>query len=153
MWQSCRRRRTPLDRTWFVTTTTERHAAEMFFTFFNLAAWLVSKFSQINLNPLKEGDDSAAAVRNLLQSLKELNFNVPQTLTASRLQSGCGREVCGVLNGLVDWALESTLFQFKSPEHATEQDDRCVPKLLHTPGHVTQHNRCYKYSVCVVQQC
>jgi hypothetical protein len=77
------------------------------------------------MNPLKEGEDSAAAVRHLFQSMKQLNFSIPQTVTPSRLQSGSGKEMCAILNGLVDWALENTLFQFKTPEHVTEQDDRC----------------------------
>lgn len=100
----------------------------MFFTFFNLAAWIISEYGQLKISPLKEGEDSATAVRNLLQSMKQLNFTIPQTVTASRLQSGSGKEICGILDALVDWALEHTLFHFQAPEHATEQDDRCAPK-------------------------
>lgn len=91
---------------------------------------MISEYGQMKVSPLKEGEDSAAAVRNLLQAMKQLNFVIPQTVTASRLQSGCGKEICGVLNALVDWALESTLFQFQTPEHAAEQDDRCAPEHL-----------------------
>lgn len=126
----CRKRRNPVDKTWFSNTPTERNAAEMFFTFFNLAAWIISEYGQVKVSPLKEGEDSAAAVRNLLQAMKQLNFIIPQTVTASRLQSGRGQEICGILNALVDWALESTLFQFKAPQHVTEQDDRCAPERL-----------------------
>jgi hypothetical protein len=34
--------------------------------------------------------------------------------------------VCGVLNGLVDWALEKQNFDCAQPVHHTDNDDACV---------------------------
>jgi hypothetical protein len=123
-----RKRRAPLDKTSFTGIKTDRPASEMFFTFYNLAAWMMHEFGQVKISPLKEGEDSASAIRTLLQNLRQLNFAVPQTFSAARLQGGSGREICGILNGLTDWALEQSSFQFQPPVHQTEGDGCVEPK-------------------------
>jgi peptidoglycan hydrolase-like protein with peptidoglycan-binding domain len=75
---------------------------------------------------VKEGDDSASAIRSLLQLLRQLNFAVPQSFSVARLQTGSGREVCGILDGLADWALERASFRFQQPIHGVEEEDGCV---------------------------
>lgn len=119
-----RKRRSPIDSTCFTGIATHRSPTELFYTFFNLAAWIISEYGQVTINALKEGEDSAAAIRNLLQILRQLNFAVPSTLSASQLQGGSGREICGILNGLVDWALQRSSHQFQAPQHPMDEDDR-----------------------------
>eukprot|EP00892_Ulva_mutabilis_P007190 jgi/Ulvmu1/4843/UM020_0129.1 len=117
------KRRAPLDKTCFTGIATDRSPADLFYTFFNLAAWLISEYGQVKVSPLKEGEDSATAIRSLIQLLRQLNFAVPATLSASQLQGGSGREICGILNGLVDWALQRSAHQFHAPQHPVEEDD------------------------------
>lgn len=123
---SRRKRRSPLDKTCFTGIAADRNPAELFYTFFNLAAWLISEYGQVNITALKEGEDSAAAIRSLFQLLRQLHFAIPSTLSASQLQGGSGREICGILNGLVDWALQRSAHHFQAPQHPVDEDDRCT---------------------------
>lgn len=126
---SYRKRRLPLDKTCFTSIATDRTPADLFYTFFNLAAWLISEYGQVKVSALKEGEDSAAAIRGLVQLLRQLNFAVPANLSASQLQGGSGREICGILNGLVDWALQRSAHQFQAPHHPVEEEDGCASVL------------------------
>jgi len=130
VWVPYRKRRSSLDKTCFTGIATNRSPAEQFYTFFNLAAWLITEYGQVKINPLKEGEDSITSIRGLLQLLRQLNFAVPSNLSTSQLQGGSGREICGILNGLVDWALQRASHQFQPPQHPVEEDDGCAVVVI-----------------------
>jgi hypothetical protein len=112
-----------------VSNSPTRSPSDQFFCFINLAAWMLNEFGGLSTSPVREGEDPASALRILLSSLGQLNFAVPPSFTIARLQSGAGREVCALLDGLADWSLEQTKFTFEQPVH-TRNDDACDFKLL-----------------------
>lgn len=62
----------------------------------------------------KEFDDPNATCTNLLNAVRKLGF-APPSYHPSKLTVGSGREVCGVLDGLVDYVLEKRNFQYRRP--------------------------------------
>ena len=119
----CSKHRPVLDNAFFVTNTQHRSSSDQFFCFINIAAWMLNTFASVDIGPVQEGDDPAAAIRTLLASLSKLGFTVPPSLTVSRLQTGAGTEVCMVLDGLADWSLEAAAFVLEQPVHASADDD------------------------------
>jgi Intra-flagellar transport protein 57 len=127
---TCRKHRPLLDQVFFLSTSAQRNASDQFFCFVNLAAWMLTEFGGPDMAPVKEGADPMAALQSLLAALSKLNFAVPSSYTPARLQSGAGREVCAILNGLADWSLQQTNFTFGQPEHPQGDDDGCVLSSL-----------------------
>lgn len=105
---------------------TRQHAATAMTLARLQAAWLASECGGTTIKPLKEGEDATAAVTQLLGAVKALHFAVPPHFTAQKLQSGMGPEVCGVLEGLADLALEATGFQFQPVQQVAEDADGCA---------------------------
>jgi Intra-flagellar transport protein 57 len=120
--RTCRKHRPLLDQTFLLSTSAPRNASDQFFCFINLAAWMLTEFGGPAMAPIKEGDDPMAALQSLLAALSKLNFDVPSSYTQARLQSGAGREVCAILNGLADWSLQQSTFTFGQPEHPQGDD-------------------------------
>jgi hypothetical protein len=112
-----------LDHNFFLAGQNGRSASDQFFTFINLSSWLLDQHHESAIGPVKEGSDPAAAAQQLLTALSKSNFDIPPAFTTTRLQSGSGEEVCGILNGLVDWALEMQHFDCAQPIHPTNNDD------------------------------
>ena len=136
-----RKHRPLLDHSYFAANTPARSASDQFFCFINLAGWMVNEFGDVTISPVREGDDPQAAIRTLLSTLGQLNFAVPPSCTASRLQAGAGREVCAVLNTLADWCLEKQNFTFEAPLHSSGKNDACVLLFL---GCGTRHESFYR---------
>ncbi len=68
----------------------------------------------IDLPAPKEFDDPNLTCQNIIASVKKLGFASP-SYAPMKLTSGNGKEVCGVLDGLVDYVLESRNFTYKKP--------------------------------------
>lgn len=105
-----------LDASTFVSTA-KRAASEQFFTFASLATWLLDTFGEANLGPVQEGDDPTAAVRSILEAVEGAGVDLPPSWTVTRLQTGSGAEVCGLLNSLADFALHRSQFSCEQPAH------------------------------------
>jgi Intra-flagellar transport protein 57 len=97
-----------------------------FFTAINLAGWLLGSFGGLSCTPLKEGDDAAAATKQLLSLLQQAGFLVPSHLTPTKLQAGSTLEILGILSALTDWRLEQSTFQFGLPQHSNQTADGCA---------------------------
>lgn len=114
-----------LDTSTFLSNT-GRSVSEQFFTFASLAAWLLDTFAGASIGPVQEGDDSAAALRRILHAVEAADVEVPTSWTVTRLQTGSGAEVCGLLNALADLALLRSEFACEQPNHSTGDDDACA---------------------------
>lgn len=75
------------------------------------------------LEAVHEGDDPAAAVRALLAALQQLEFTLSPSMSASKLQTGSGPEVCALLDALTDRCLEQQGFTVQQPVHADAEDE------------------------------
>lgn len=117
------RHRAQIHRSYFSVSSPGRSQTEQLYCFVNLAAWLMHDYAGIAIKPVKEGADASAAIAQLLETLKQLRFALPTTLTAAKLQNGFGREVCGVLDGLADLALESTGTRLVPYQHSHDDND------------------------------
>lgn len=82
-------------------------------------AWLL-QLCGINVPPPKEFDDPNATLSNLLNGCRALGF-VPVSYPPVKLTNGYGREVCGVLDALLDLTLERQGFTFGKPVHQPDK--------------------------------
>ena len=82
------------------------------------ASWLLTTAGQ-EFPPPKEFDDPNQTCTNMLQCLRKLGFASP-SFHPTKLTVGYGKEVCGVLDGLVDYVLEQKSFQYKKPMYEKE---------------------------------
>ncbi|KAF5828216.1 intra-flagellar transport protein 57-domain-containing protein [Dunaliella salina] len=114
----CRKKkpyRKPLNRLYFAVPDNSTAGNSQFFYFTCLATWLINLVG-IELPMPKEFDDPNATCANILSSCKKLGFASP-AYHPSKLTQGHGREICGVLDGLVDYVLERRNFTYKRPMH------------------------------------
>eukprot|EP00983_Pelagomonas_calceolata_P079197 1154567-Pelagomonas_calceolata.AAC.3 len=56
------------------------------------------------------------------------------------LQQGHGREICGVLDGLVDYVLERRNFTYKRPMHLPDTCVQCVCVICRVPNQLLKHS-------------
>ena len=78
-------------------------------------SWLLG-LGGVDLPAPKEFDDPNAATNNIMAAFKKLGFAAP-SYHATKLSAGYGKEVCGVLEGLVDFVLEKRNFSYKKPHY------------------------------------
>lgn len=108
----CKRKkgnRKPLSRSYFALQATDNQ----FFYFTGLLSWLLG-LAGVEFKEPKEFDDPNLTCNNILAALKKLGFASP-SYHASKLTAGYGKEVCGVLDGLVDYVLEKRNFSYRRP--------------------------------------
>lgn len=67
----------------------------------------------------KEHDDPNLACANLVASMKKLGFASP-SFHPQKLTIGFGKEVCGVLEGLVDYVMEQQAVVVRRPVYAPD---------------------------------
>jgi hypothetical protein len=79
------------------------------------AAWLIS-LAGVDLPSPKEFDDPNMTCQNLLNAVKKLGFAAP-SYHPTKLSVGNGKEVVGVLDGLVDYVLEKRHHVYKRPQY------------------------------------
>uniref|UniRef100_A0A7R9VJ89 Intraflagellar transport protein 57 homolog n=1 Tax=Chlamydomonas euryale TaxID=1486919 RepID=A0A7R9VJ89_9CHLO len=103
----------PLTRQYFAVPLPSGNQAEQFFHFTSLAAWLLS-LAGVEFPTPKEFDDPNKVCSDLLGAVKKLGF-APPSYPAMKLTSGHGKEVCGVLDGLIDYVLEKKKYDYKKP--------------------------------------
>jgi len=104
--------RKPLSRLYFAVQDSSGQGTQ-FFYFASLAAWLLSLAGADGGAP-KEFDDPNATCNNILNGCKKLGF-APPNYHPSKLSTGHGREICGVLDGLADYVLERRNFTYRKP--------------------------------------
>lgn len=80
--------------------------------------WLLS-LAGVELPAPKEFDDPNMTCQNLLGALKKLGFAQP-SYHPTKLTVGHGKEVVGVLDGLVDLVLEKRHHTYKRPAYAND---------------------------------
>lgn len=108
----CKRKknqRKPLNRVYFAYQSNDNQ----FFYFTGLVSWLLG-LAGVEMKEAKEFDDPNQTCNNILNALKKLGFAAP-SYHSSRLTSGWGKEVCGVLDGLADYVLEKRNFTYRRP--------------------------------------
>ncbi|KAG1670197.1 hypothetical protein FOA52_014973 [Chlamydomonas sp. UWO 241] len=103
----------PLTRQYFAVPLPTGNQAEQFFHFTSLSAWLLA-LAGVEFPTPKEFDDPNKICGDLLAAVKKLGF-APPSYPAMKLTSGHGKEVCGILDGLVDYVLEKKGYQYKKP--------------------------------------
>lgn len=82
------------------------------------STWLLS-LAGVELPYPKEFDDPNLTCTNLLNAIKKLGFASP-SYHPTKLTVGYGKEVCGVVEGLVDYVLEKRIFQYKRPQYTQD---------------------------------
>ncbi|XP_015486427.1 intraflagellar transport protein 57 homolog [Parus major] len=107
----------PLSRHYFALPT---NPGEQFFMFCTLAAWLISKAGHPFEQP-QECDDPNAVISNVLSELRSFGRSVD--FPPSKLKTGCGEQVCYVLDCLAEEALKHTGFTWKRPVYPTEEPE------------------------------
>ncbi|XP_005490469.3 intraflagellar transport protein 57 homolog isoform X1 [Zonotrichia albicollis] len=107
----------PLSRLYFALPT---NPGEQFFMFCTLAAWLISKAGHPFEQP-QECDNPNAVISNVLSELR--SFGRPVDFPPSKLKTGCGEQVCYVLDCLAEEALKHTGFSWKRPAYPTEEPE------------------------------
>uniref|UniRef100_A0A674HR09 Intraflagellar transport protein 57 homolog n=1 Tax=Taeniopygia guttata TaxID=59729 RepID=A0A674HR09_TAEGU len=107
----------PLSRHYFALPT---NPGEQFFMFCTLAAWLISKAGRPFEQP-QEYDDPNAVISSVLSELR--SFGRPVDFPPSKLKTGCGEQVCYVLDCLAEEALKNTGFSWKRPAYPTEEPE------------------------------
>ncbi|XP_063249893.1 intraflagellar transport protein 57 homolog [Prinia subflava] len=107
----------PLSRHYFALPT---NPGEQFFMFCTLAAWLISKAGRPFEQP-QECDDPNAVISSVLAELR--SFGRPVDFPPSKLKTGCGEQVCYVLDCLAEEALKHTGFSWKRPVYPTEEPE------------------------------
>ncbi|GIL87660.1 hypothetical protein Vretimale_14667, partial [Volvox reticuliferus] len=113
----CRKKkpyRKPLSQLYFAVAVA--NSSEQFFYFTSLAAWLLS-LAGVDLPAPKEFDDPNMTCANLLNAIKKLGFAAP-SYHPTKLTVGNGKEVVGVLDGLVDYVLEKRHHTYKRPQYS-----------------------------------
>ncbi|CAG9467677.1 unnamed protein product [Pedinophyceae sp. YPF-701] len=90
-----------------------REAVQPFYYFVYLAGWLLREGGHQYESPA-QFEDPNVLISGLLSALRKAGFNTGQ-LSASKLRSGVGDAVCGVLDALVDHTLEVKGFKFQPP--------------------------------------
>eukprot|EP00201_Polytomella_parva_P018251 CAMPEP_0175071942 /NCGR_PEP_ID=MMETSP0052_2-20121109/19575_1 /TAXON_ID=51329 ORGANISM="Polytomella parva, Strain SAG 63-3" /NCGR_SAMPLE_ID=MMETSP0052_2 /ASSEMBLY_ACC=CAM_ASM_000194 /LENGTH=220 /DNA_ID=CAMNT_0016339273 /DNA_START=23 /DNA_END=682 /DNA_ORIENTATION=- len=116
----CRRKkpyRKPLSRIYFAVPSGNQ--SEQFFYFASLCMWLLTLCKQEVSMP-KEHDDPLQTCNSIISCCKRLGF-APPPFHPTKLREGHGPEVCGVLEALLDFTLESVGFTIKRP--AYQPDD------------------------------
>eukprot|EP00967_Tisochrysis_lutea_P040682 scaffold48925_cov33-Tisochrysis_lutea.AAC.2 len=108
---------------------------EQFVYLFRLTCWLLES------GPLREHDlwdklparpseaDVASAAVALVEALGTCDGTIAQharSLVPMKVRSGCGVEVCAMLNLLADAALSATGFMWAKPQHCTEANDEVI---------------------------
>mmetsp|Transcript_14908 Transcript_14908/g.32320 ORF Transcript_14908/g.32320 Transcript_14908/m.32320 type:complete len:480 (-) Transcript_14908:727-2166(-) len=112
----CRKKkpyRKPMSRLYFAATLPSGNQSEQFFYFTGLTSWLLG-LAGIDFPAPKEFDDPNLTCNNIVASLKKLGFAQP-SYPAMKLTVGYGKEVCGVIDGLVDYVLEKRNYSYKKP--------------------------------------
>ncbi|PNG99896.1 Intraflagellar transport protein 57, partial [Tetrabaena socialis] len=82
------------------------------------AAWLLT-LAGVEFPAPKEYDDPNITCGNLLNAVKKLGF-APPSYHPTKLTVGNGKEVVGVLDGLVDYVLERTRHTYKRPQYSPQ---------------------------------
>jgi hypothetical protein len=82
------------------------------------SAWLLS-LAGVDLPAPKEFDDPNMTCANLLGAIKKLGF-APPSYHPSKLTVGHGKEVVGVVDGLVDYVLERRQHRYARPNYGTD---------------------------------
>lgn len=109
-----RRGQRPIPRTYFAVAGSP---GEQFFVFSNLLSWLLG-LCGTHFEPPMEDDDPNAVISNIISEIRSLGLTTD--FPPSRLKSGCGDEVCYIINQLCSKALESTKFSWARPEYMEE---------------------------------
>lgn len=114
--------RKPLSRLYFAVQDTTGQG-QQFFYFASLASWLLS-LAGADIGQPKEFDDPNNTCSSILNGCKKLGFASP-SYHPSKLTTGHGREICGVLDGLADYVLERRNFTYRKPMYLPDgyQDD------------------------------
>eukprot|EP00878_Enallax_costatus_P035766 GHUV01039981.1.p1 GENE.GHUV01039981.1~~GHUV01039981.1.p1 ORF type:complete len:371 (+),score=125.12 GHUV01039981.1:382-1494(+) len=94
-------------------------ANEQFFYFTSLAAWLL-QLSGTNIPTPKEFDDPNATLHALLQAMRSLGFANP-SYPPTKLSSAHGKEVCAMLDGLLDVTIERKGVVIRKPVYGIER--------------------------------
>lgn len=114
----CRRKkpyRKPLTRTYFAVPLPNNNHSEQFFYFSSLVAWLLQQAGTDFPTP-KEFADPIETCQNIFSALKKLGFALPTCHPTKLTSNGAsGKEVVGILDGLVDYVLEKRGFSLKRP--------------------------------------
>ncbi|KAG2449265.1 hypothetical protein HYH02_005422 [Chlamydomonas schloesseri] len=115
----CRKKkpyRKPLSRLYFAVPLA--NSSEQFFYFTSLATWLLG-LAGVELPAPKEFDDPNLTCQNILGAVKKLGF-APPSYHPTKLTVGNGKEVVGVLDGLVDFVLERRHHKYSRPAYGTD---------------------------------
>eukprot|EP00879_Flechtneria_rotunda_P033015 GHRR01036530.1.p1 GENE.GHRR01036530.1~~GHRR01036530.1.p1 ORF type:complete len:417 (+),score=164.74 GHRR01036530.1:845-2095(+) len=118
----CRKKkpyRKSLTPTYFSMPHQVQSGNEQFFYFTSLAAWLLQSCGMSTPTP-KEFDDPNATLQAILQGLRSLGFASP-SYPPTKLNAGYGKEVCAVLDGLLDVTLERKGMVIGRPVHQEER--------------------------------
>eukprot|EP00775_Hariotina_reticulata_P008504 gene8504-8686_t len=94
---------------------------EQFFYFTSLAAWLLQMCGQSVPWP-KEFDDPNTTLQGLLQGLSALGFASP-SYPLSKLGQGWGKEVCALLDGLLDATFQRKGIVLGRPSYSLDRPD------------------------------
>jgi len=98
----------------------QKDAAEQFYYFTHLASWLLRQAGHHHDAP-KQFDDPNFVLSSLISSLKSAGFDT-RNLSAPKLRTGSGDALCGVLDALVDLALEAKNFLFQPRQPVVEPE-------------------------------
>ncbi|GMH44778.1 hypothetical protein BSKO_12730 [Bryopsis sp. KO-2023] len=133
----CRKRkpyREPLHRNFFVLPPSQDTSGQ--FTYFaSLVTWLMQLLGQEIPMP-KEFDDPNVVCTNMLTQLRAVGFSAP-SFPVTKIHRGYGAEVCGILDSLASYVLETKGFTFSAPvfppdeyeDEADVDDDAELPTV------------------------
>ncbi|MEW5304574.1 MAG: hypothetical protein WDW36_007176 [Sanguina aurantia] len=111
--------RKPFSRGYFACPlSSSSTGSEQFFYFTSLVSWLMF-LAGVEFSPPKEHDDPNLACSNLVAGMKKLGFASP-SFHPQKLTVGFGKEVVGVLEGLVDFVMERQAVAVRRPIYAPD---------------------------------
>jgi hypothetical protein len=81
-------------------------------------AWIFQSVG-VDFPTPKEFDEPISICSNIVATAKRLGFAAP-SYSPTILRNGFGKEVCGVLDALIDYVLETRNFSFRRPIYQSE---------------------------------
>jgi estrogen-related receptor beta like 1 len=101
----------PFSRHYFAVPT---NSGEQFHVFANLAVWLLNQCGRKITQP-EESDDPNSSTSTIMEEAKKLKLRTD--FPPHKLKTGSGEQVCNLLHGLTECALQARHFKWRRPVH------------------------------------